>query len=142
MMQFSKQWRNHISHTYIWLLQGITILLKYTLLEYIVIGIIVCTTQSYQINVHIGHYFASKIKVVPNDVRRVIIYIFEKQLKQIADVDNACCITWSRKHTMTVWNTCYIRQIHILEPIEEVWLLELSSNDLLNFSYGYIRSFL
>ena len=48
-------------------------------------GIIICTTQSCQINMHIGHYFASKIKVVPNDdVRCLIINIFVNQLKHVA----------------------------------------------------------
>ena len=49
-----------------------------------VMGIIICTPQCCQNKMYIGHYFTSIIKLVPVAVHRMIINIFEKQLKQIA----------------------------------------------------------
>ena len=50
----------------------------------ILMEIDIYTSQRCQINIYIGYYFASKIKVVPNDARCLIINIFVKQLNQIA----------------------------------------------------------
>ena len=49
----------------------------------ILMEIDIYTSQRCQINIYIGYYFASKIKVVPNDARCLIINIFVKQLNQI-----------------------------------------------------------
>ena len=47
-------------------------------------GIIICTPECCQDKMYIGHYFTSIIKLVPVAVHRMIINIFETQLKQIA----------------------------------------------------------
>ena len=80
-------------------------------------GIIICTPQSCQINMYIGHYFTSIIKLVPVAVHRMIINIFEKQLKQIAETKIMLDATPEvGNNAMSLWNTCNIRQGHILEP--------------------------
>ena len=48
-----------------------------------VMRIIICTPQCCQNKMYIGHYFTVIIKLVPVVVHRMIINIFEKQLKQI-----------------------------------------------------------
>ena len=82
-----------------------------------VMRIIICTPQCCQNKMYIIHYFTSIIKLVPVAVHRMIINIFEKQLKQIAKSKIMLVATHEvGNNAMSLLNTCYIRQVHILEP--------------------------